>query len=209
MGVTVLGLAGSCRVGGNTETLLDWCLEAAAEQGAVVQKVRLCDLDLHGCRGCGACSKKGACIVGDGMQELYDPLRKADSVVLAAPIYSMGMPAVPKMMIDRCQPFWAWRYVLGRELVEAGRRQRLGAYLSCAGTEFSHVFDGSRQVVRYLWHILEAQSAGEMLCPGVDESGAIKDYPSARDVAMDIGRRLGEPRPFLGITQEEQGKAGE
>jgi hypothetical protein len=201
--VTVLGLAGSCRAGGNTETLLDWCLEAARGQGADVRKFRLCDLGLHGCRGCGACSRDGVCVVNDGMQELYPHLRTADSIVLAAPIYSMGMPAVPKMMVDRCQPFWAWKYVLGH------KRQRMGAYLSCAGTEFPHVFDGGRQVVRYLWHILEAQSAGEMLCPGVDELGAIKDYPSAQTVAMDIGRRLGEPRQLLTARNDEQGEAGE
>lgn len=208
MPVTVLGLAGSCRVGGNTETLLDWCLEAAGEQGAEVLKYRLCDLDLHACRGCGACSKDGTCIVGDGMQELYPQLRAADSIVLAAPIYSMGMPAVPKMMIDRCQPFWAWKYVLGRRLVEEGRPERLGAYLSCAGTDFAHVFDGSRQVVRYFWHVLEAKSAGELLCPGVDESGAVKDFPSARTVAMDIGRRLGEPRQPLAAENKEEGETG-
>jgi len=208
MPVTVLGLAGSCRVGGNTETLLDWCLEAAGEQGAEVRKYRLCDLDLNGCRGCGACSKDGVCVVKDGMQELYPHLRTADSIVLAVPVYSMGMPAVPKMMIDRCQPFWAWKYVLGRKLVQEGGRQRLGAYLSCAGTDFAHVFDGSRQVVRYLWHVLEAKSAGEMLCPGVDERGAINDYPAARTVAMDIGRRLGDPRRLLTAEDGEEGETG-
>ncbi len=55
MAVTVLGLAGSARRGGNTETLLDWCLAAAREEGAEVVKFRLCDLDLHGCRACDAC----------------------------------------------------------------------------------------------------------------------------------------------------------
>lgn len=204
MPVTVLGLAGSCRVGGNTETLLDWCLAAAEEQGAEVRKFRLGDLDLHGCRGCGACSADGACIVKDGMQELYPHLKGADSIVLASPIYAMGMPAVPKMMIDRCQPFWAWKYVLARNVAEPGSPQRLGAYLCCAGTDFSHVFDGSRQVVRYLWHVLEVQPGGELLCPGVDEAGAINNYPSAKTVAMDIGRRLGEPRPQPATVDEEQ-----
>jgi hypothetical protein len=112
-------------------------------------------------------------------------------------------------MIDRCQPFWAWKYVLGRDLVETGSPKRLGAYLCCSGTDFSHAFDGSRQVVRYLWHVLGVESAGEMLCPGVDESGAIKDYPSAQTVAMDIGRRLGEPRQLLAAKDDEQGEVDE
>ncbi len=48
------------------------------------------------------------------MHQLYPHLRTADSVVLAAPVYSMGMPALPKAMVDRCQPFWALKYVLKR-----------------------------------------------------------------------------------------------
>jgi NADPH-dependent FMN reductase len=192
--VTVLGLAGSARRGGNTETLLDWCLAAAAAEGARIVRFRLCDLDLHGCRACDACWREGACVVRDDMEALYPHLRSADSIVLAAPVYSMGMPAVPKMMIDRCQPFWALRYVLKRSLTEPGRPRRLGAFLSCSGTSFSYVFDGSRLVMRDLWHLLEVSSAGELLCPGVDEKGAILGHPEARAVAEDIGRRLGRLR---------------
>ncbi|MCL5736646.1 MAG: flavodoxin family protein [Actinobacteria bacterium] len=178
--------------------LLDWCLEAAHERGAEVRRFRLCDLDLHGCRGCGACSKDGVCVVKDGMQELYPHLWTADSIVLAAPVYSMGMPAVPKMMVDRCQPFWAWKHVLGRTVSTPDSRQRLGAHLCCAGTDLSDVFDCSRRVVRYLWHVLEVESAGEFLCSGTDEAGAVQRNPSAKEVARDIGRRLAEPRSLPG-----------
>jgi hypothetical protein len=194
MAVTVLGLAGSARRGGNTETLLDWCLAAARVEGAEVIKFRLCDLDLHGCRACDACWREGSCVVNDDMQTLYPYLRAADSIVLAAPVYSMGIPAVPKMMIDRCQPFWALKYVLKHVLTEPGRPERLGAFLSCSGTTFTHVFDGSRQVMRNLWHVLEVSPAGELLCPGVDARGEILDQPAARAVAEDIGHRLGRER---------------
>jgi hypothetical protein len=192
--VTVLGLAGSARRGGNTETLLDWCMDAARDEGAEVVKFRLCDLDLHGCRACDACWRDGACVVEDGMQVLYPHLRAADSIVLAAPVYSMGIPAVPKMMIDRCQPYWALKYILKRAVVEPGRPERLGAFLSCSGTTFTHVFDGSRQVIRTLWQLLEVTPAGDVLCPGVDAKGEILDHPSARAVAEDVGRRLGRAR---------------
>lgn len=211
MPVTVLGLAGSCRRGGNTETLLDWCLAAAATEGAAVVKFRLADLDLHGCRGCEACSKDGVCVQADDMQLLYPHLRDADAVVLAAPVYAMGVPALPKMVIDRCQPFWALKYVFKQPLRPApvagsqgpgGRR--LGALLCCAGTTFTHTFDGSRQVVRYLWHVLEVESAGEVLCAGVDAKDDILVHPSARFDAERIGRRLG--RSYETECQDERTK---
>ncbi|MCX8033228.1 MAG: flavodoxin family protein [Thermoleophilia bacterium] len=190
MGVTVLGIAGSARRGGNTETLLDWCLGAARETGADVVKFRLSDLNLHGCRACDACWKDGVCVVKDDMQHLYPYLREADSIVLAAPVYFMGMPAVPKMMIDRCQCLWAWRYVLGQRLVGPDRPRRLGGFLTCSGTTVAHAFDASRRVVQAWFHLLEASLAGEVAFAGVDAKGDIFQRQGAREAAEDLGRRL-------------------
>jgi multimeric flavodoxin WrbA len=194
MAVTVLGLAGSARRDGNTDTLLDWCLDAARAEGAEIARFRLYDLDLRGCRACDACFKDGHCIQQDDMQKLYPYLRSADSIVVAAPVYSMGVPGIPKIMIDRCQPFWALKYVLKRPADELGGRQRLGGFLSCGGTTFPDVFMGSQRTIRYLWHVLGVSSAGEALYPGVDARDEILKQAGARAAAEDIGRRLGRRR---------------
>jgi hypothetical protein len=194
VGVTVLGIAGSPRRNGNTETLLDWCLAAAADAGAEVVKFRLRELDIGGCIACDGCIDDGACIVEDGMDQLYPYLRSAESIVLSAPIFSMGMSAQAKAMVDRCQPFWAMRYVLRQPLRPTGAPERMGAFLSCAGTTYETVFDGARQVAKYFWHVLEASSAGELLCPGVDAKGDIHNFPQAKLIAEDIGRRVAAAR---------------
>jgi multimeric flavodoxin WrbA len=194
MAVTVLGIAGSARRGGNTDTLLDWCLDAARAEGAEVVRFRLCDLDLHGCRACDACFEYGHCIQQDDMQKLYPYFRSADSIVLAAPVYAMGIPGIPKIMIDRCQPFWALKYVLKPPPADSGGPQRLGAFLTCAGTNLPHVFEGSQRTIRYLWHVLGITSAGDLLCPEVDARDDILKQAGARLVAEDIGRRLGGAR---------------
>ncbi len=194
MTVTVLGLAGSPRRGGNTETLLDWCLAAARAEGAVVVKFSLCSLNLHGCQSCDCCWGDGKCVLQDDMQTLYPHLRTADSIALAAPIYFQGMPAVPKMMIDRCQPFWALKYILKQPVAKPGSPERLGAFLSCSGTRFVQSFDGSRQIMRTLWHVLDVTPAGELLYPGVDAKGEITEQPGARVAAEAVGRRLGRER---------------
>jgi putative NADPH-quinone reductase len=204
--VRVLGLAGSCRSGGNTETLLDWCLDAAEAQGAHVSKVRLDDFDLHGCRGCNACSRDGACIQNDDMHRLYPWLRGADSIALAAPVYAMGVPALPKMVIDRCQPFWALKYVLGRRVAEPSCLQRRGLFLSCGGTDFEHLFDGSRTVLRYFWHVLEMEAAEESFFGGIDGVGEIAAHPTACAEATEMGRWLAETRP---LAEQESVTEGE
>ena len=192
MAVTVLGLAGSARRDGNTETLLDWCLDAARDAGADVVKFRLRELNLHGCLACDACRHTGVCIQKDDMELLYPHLRSADSLVMASPIYFQGMPAVPKMVVDRCQPFWALKYVMKQALVEPGRPPRLGAFLSCSGTTLSHAFEGSSLVMKTVWNVLQVTSVGEVLCPGIDMKGEIREQPSAQVAAEQMGRRLAE-----------------
>jgi multimeric flavodoxin WrbA len=195
MPMTVLGLAGSARRGGNTETMLDWCLGAAREAGATVVKFSLCDLDLHGCKACEACFKDGVCIQkNDDMKLLYPHLRSADSIVLAAPVYFQGMPAVPKMVIDRCQPFWALKYLLKRPIRPPGSPERLGALLSCGGTKPMQAFDCSLRIMKTLWLTLEVRQVGKVLCPGIDSKGQIVDEPGARVAAEEIGRQLARER---------------
>ena len=42
----VLGIMGSPRFGGNSDTLLDSALKGAKEGGAECEKIRLCDLNI-------------------------------------------------------------------------------------------------------------------------------------------------------------------
>jgi len=192
--VTLLGIAGSPRRRGNTETMLDWALAAAEEAGAQVTKVRLRELEINGCIACDGCMDDGFCIVDDGMEQLYPLLRSTDSFLLAAPIFSMGMNAQAKAMVDRCQPFWAIKYVLRQPIAAPGSPERRGAFLSCAGTSYDNVFDGAKQVARYFWHVLEAKPSGELLLPGVDKKGEVNDVADAKARAEEIGRRLAESR---------------
>ncbi len=195
MTITVLGLAGSARRGGNTETLLDWCLQGARSEGAVAVKIALPDLDLHGCRACDACRATGVCIQKDDMTMLYPYLRQAESIVIAAPTYFQGMPAVPKMVVDRCQPLWALKYVLKQAIAQPGGPERRGGFLSCAGMNSMQGFDGSRKVIRALWYTLDVTPSGEVLCPGIDAKGQIGEQAGARVAAEQLGRNLGRERP--------------
>lgn len=54
MTVGVLGVAGSPRRGGNSETILDEVLGGAREAGALTEKVVLAERDVRPCRACNA-----------------------------------------------------------------------------------------------------------------------------------------------------------
>lgn len=112
----LLGIAGSPRRGGNSDRLLDECLAGAAAAGATTERLVVAEAGIAPCRGCNACSRDGHCIVRDGMQDVYPLLDAADAVVVATPVYFATVPAVLKALYDRCQPYWARRYVLHEPL---------------------------------------------------------------------------------------------
>jgi len=112
--VNVLGVAGSPRRGGNTETILDEVLRGAAEAWAVTEKVVLADRDVRPCRACNACARTGTCIIDDDMAAIIGKMKTARVWVLATPVYWWGPTAQLKAFIDR------W-YGVPRELFR-GRR---------------------------------------------------------------------------------------
>src|SRR5512136_2334808 len=134
MVITVMGISGSPHRHGNTETLLDSFLDGAKAAGATVEKVVLRDLDYSPCRGCNACHKTGECVVKDDAIALFDRVLKADAIAVASPIYSMGITAELKGLIDRGQYLWARKFILKTLYFTNEHIQRhKGIFISTAG----------------------------------------------------------------------------
>jgi multimeric flavodoxin WrbA len=190
--IKCLGIAGSPRQGGNTGILLSEALAGAAEAGAETELIKLRDFRFAGCIGCDGCFKEGECVVQDDMQQIYPKLLEADRIILTAPIFSMGMNAQAKAMVDRCQRFWSTKYVLKRSVIEdaAARPPRRGLFISAAGSNLPKVFDGAEQVARYFFKMLEMDYLGSYTYKQVDEKGAIRQWPEALKEVREAGRRL-------------------
>ena len=112
--IQVLGLLGSARTGGNTEVLLTNVAEGIKSAGAVIEIVKLSKLEIKPCLNCGGCDSEGICIQKDDMQNLFEKLLTYDIILLASPIYFMGVSAWTKAMIDRCQSLWVRKYKLDK-----------------------------------------------------------------------------------------------
>jgi multimeric flavodoxin WrbA len=63
------------------------------------------------------------------MQGVYPRLDAADAIVVATPVFFATVPAVLKALYDRCQPYWARRYVLHQPI----ERRRPGGLLVVGG----------------------------------------------------------------------------
>lgn len=194
-GVSVLGLSCSPRRGGNTDLMLDAALEAARGEGASVEKVEVAGLDIHPCQACDACFKTGRCVQQDDMQALYPKLLSSEGVALAAPIFSMGLAAQAKAMIDRLQCCWARKVVLKEHTVpdDKKRESRRGLWLSAAGLNRPDVFDPALVTVKYFFVMLEISHRERVTYFNVDERGAIAAVPGALEECGAAGRRLVTP----------------
>lgn len=188
--MNVLGIMGSPRIGGNSDLLLDAALRGAADLGADCQKVVLQTLNLSPCRHCDGClHTRGTCVVQDDMQTLYSPLRTADRIIVASPIFFMSLTAQTKTMIDRCQPFWVLKYV-ERAAVAQSQYPRRGLYLGVGGCQFRTVFDSAQLILRSFFTIAEVPEWEKLTYAPVEKRGEITGHPTALQEAEQAGRRL-------------------
>ena len=106
MTIDVLAFATSPRRHGNSETLLDWVLAAMEREGeTAVEKIVVPEVDIRPCRGCNACEMLNRCVQRDDMDYIHDRIIAADCIILASPIYCMGLAAQAKVLVDRAQVF--------------------------------------------------------------------------------------------------------
>jgi multimeric flavodoxin WrbA len=189
----VLGIYGSPRKGGNTDTLLDAVLEEAAKAGAEVEKVYCRRLKMSGCIECGGCDKTGQCVVDDDMQKVYPLLERAEAVVLAAPVFFYNVPAQCKALIDRSQACWAGR-VLKKTTPEARRSFDSGrGYLVAVGaTKGPRMFECMELTARYFYDALDMTYEAGMLLKGVEKKDGAASVPQTMDEARALGRKIVE-----------------
>jgi len=186
----VLGIAGSPRRDGNTDLLLRQLMAGAASQGAEMKTVILSELNILPCRHCDGCLKTGKCVVDDDMQWLHTDLREADRVVLASPIFFMGVTAQTKAMIDRCQALWVIKYVLKLPVAINPDKERKGIFVSVGGTRLRNLFQPAIATVKSWFTTLDINYDGELVFSGIDEREVIIQHPTALKDAFAIGQKL-------------------
>ncbi|MBS4031206.1 MAG: flavodoxin family protein [Clostridiales bacterium] len=183
----VLGLAGSPRRGGNSETLLDEALAGAKEAGATVEKVVLSTRSFSPCISCGECEKTGICVIDDDMQDIHKLISDCDAMVFASPIYFYSVSAWAKAAIDRSQALWSRKYILKDPRFTADKK---GVFIGVGATKGSKLFDGTLLTMKYYFDAAGFYPAGQLLVRGVDEKGQILNHPDHLAAAKALGSGL-------------------
>jgi len=186
----ILGIAGSPRRGGNTDTLLDRFMEGAASKGAETKTLIVCQLKIAGCLHCDACLKKGICRIQDDMQMVYREMEAADGLVVASPLQFMTVPSELKALIDRCQALFVRKYIL--KVPPLGdTRPRKGFLISIGGRRtIPNLFDAELITIKTFFRTLDVRYAGDLLISGVDAKGDILKHPDQLTRAFKEGQKF-------------------
>lgn len=163
MKITVI--TGSPRKGGNSALLADAFIEEALAKGADVTRFDAAFLNIAGCRACGACAKKGECIVEDDFVPIADEIENADAIVVASPVYWYNFPSQLKAAIDRAYSL----YNSGKTL--EGTKCAL---LACCQEAGEVTFTAVRFAFEKSVEAMNADLAGMVLVTGVGAKGDVK-----------------------------------
>jgi multimeric flavodoxin WrbA len=183
--LNVLGISGSPRREGNSETLLHAVLEGAKEAGAETEIVRLNDLTYRGCQACDACFTAGRCPQRDGLTAVIEKLREADVWIFSSPIYYDGVSGQLKTFFDRCRCFNS----------DPGKkeRRRAGAILvtyEADRTEFYH--ETARRLAAYFNWFGRFEPVEVLAEPNLGPPDAASRRPGLLAKARALGKRLAE-----------------
>ncbi|NTU72443.1 MAG: flavodoxin family protein [Coriobacteriia bacterium] len=183
----VLCIAGSPRRGGNSDQLLDALARGVRDAGGEPVRLVAATTGVHTCRGCNACSQTGECVLRDAMDDVYAAFDSADALVISSPVYFATVPAVLKTIFDRCQPYWARRYVL-KEPAPAVKRP--GALLIVGGGGDPFGTGCAITSCRSVMNVLRAESETVLECVGPDAASDMGHYPDCLKKAEEIGAQL-------------------
>lgn len=174
---------GSPRVGGNTDRMVGWVLDAAKEAGAEVERVVLKDKDIAACRACEVCGKEPhRCVNRDDMEGIQALLAGAQAVLLGTPVYWWGPSAVMKTFVDRWYGFRGDR----RGTI---RGKPFGLVVSFGDDDARtarHVVGMFEDALDYLG----CELGGPVLAPGCSDPGDVERMPAVKDKCVGLGRWL-------------------
>lgn len=197
MGTKVVGLLGSPLLKGNTAILLERALDGARDAGAEVERINVPFLNFQACMEIFYCVEHDTCKMKDDMTGIYEKFQNLDSLIIATPVMTMGIPGKLKSFMDRFQVFYMAKYTRKSSLVpEAKRKERRCLFISISGMDLPTVFDGAKMTVKAFCQIIDCRYWDEILVNDMDTIKDIRNKPEVLQAAYEKGFSLGSlPQP--------------
>lgn len=182
----LLAFYGSPRIGGNSSILLSKFIEGVRESNRYqIHEITLRELNISPCLEIYKCKETGRCIINDDFQKIYDLIVNADTIALASPVMFYAVSAHTKILMDRCQSFWAKRYILN-----ITEKEKDGYFFCVGATKGQKLFDGILMSVKYFFDTFNCKLKESILVRGVDDKGEILKYPEYLNAAYELGKKI-------------------
>jgi multimeric flavodoxin WrbA len=180
----ILGIVGSPRRNGNTESLVDEVLAGAKEAGGRTEKVILNELEIKPCQGCFRCKEDGRCVQQDDMAGLLEKMQQNPIWVLGTPIYWWGPTAQFKAFLDR--------WVGADRKLFASRSVILAIPFGGGSSSYARHTVG---MFTDVFHYLGMDSIATVLAPGASSLGSVRGHANVLASARRAGREAIEASP--------------
>jgi len=168
----ILVITGSPRKNGNSFAMTDAFVNRAVALGHDVRRFDAAFMKIGGCHACMTCYKSGkACSFDDDFNTIAPAVLDADAVVFTMPVYWYSIPGQIKNVIDRI-----FSLVVGGKDI-AGKKCAL---ITCCEEHDMSVMNGVRIPVERSAALLKWDMVGEVLVPGVFETGDIDKTDGCR-----------------------------
>lgn len=175
MSKKIVVITGSPRKNGNSFAMTDAFIKAAEEKGHRVTRFDAAEMNVSGCHACETCYKTDkACSFDDDFNLIAPAVLDADVVVFSMPVYWYSIPAQIKAVIDKLYSFC----VAGKDI--AGKESML---IACCEEDDMSVLDGVRIPVERSAALMKWHMAGEVLIPGVLNTGDIEKTDGCQQAA--------------------------
>ncbi|MBF0516294.1 MAG: flavodoxin family protein [Nitrospirae bacterium] len=185
----VTAIAGSPRVNGNTEILINEAIRAVTQLGCPVELFVPHTMNLAPCSNCGGCEDSGRCVIDDDMEAVYRAIYTSERFIVASPIFFFGLTAQLKGLIDRCQALWCEKYLLGRPIPQ-GQAGRKGLLLMVGGMDKEIGFKSGGATATAFFRTISVPTHETIYFTKVDSAGAILSHPTALKDVYEAAQRL-------------------
>jgi putative NADPH-quinone reductase len=193
MAGTIIGILGSPLPEGNTAILLNEALRGAAATGCSTETIAVNNLDFQPCMEMMFCKDHETCIMDDDMQQVYTRIRDADSIIIATPVMTMGIPGRLKSFMDRFQVFFMAKYMRNQPLVTPEKKKvRRGLFICISGMKIPEVFVGAKLTATAFFDIVDCPYRDELLISDMDTILDVRARQDLLDAAYAKGRKMGE-----------------
>jgi multimeric flavodoxin WrbA len=190
----VLGVGGSPRAGGNSDSLLKEILKGVGQNDIATEAIHLRNYYFEPCIGCEKCRKDEICTgLNDGMHLIYPKIVESQGLVLISPTHNYNITAWVKAFIDRLYCFYTY---------DSNRPRRWSSRLNGQGRKAVIAAVCEQETKKDMGMTLEAmrlplealgyEIVDELPVFGVFDKGAVKKEAEMMAAARAVGLNLAQ-----------------